>query len=157
MSESLTGPPPPFFIRLFAQVATGLHYLESVGAMVVLWLCPSLTPEPRIHQFISASPVHHRHRHHHHHHHVSHRSDVIMSQSDPTSSILSEGSNPTVEDLERVDQALKEQERERQKSDSTSQILRWRDGQQNVEEEDSILEWKERPPSGVSATELPCV
>ncbi|KAF5312446.1 hypothetical protein D9619_002635 [Psilocybe cf. subviscida] len=55
-TECLTQSPPPVFIRFLAQIMTGLHFLESVGTTFILWLCPSLAPEPRVHQYISPTP-----------------------------------------------------------------------------------------------------
>ncbi|KIM47537.1 hypothetical protein M413DRAFT_22184 [Hebeloma cylindrosporum] len=75
---------PSFPIRVLAQIMTGFHFIESVGATIVLWFCPSLAPEPRIHQYIASTPgsnhggrCQHRHHHHHHHHQqrITHRRD----------------------------------------------------------------------------------
>ncbi|KAF9486473.1 hypothetical protein BDN70DRAFT_870026 [Pholiota conissans] len=69
-TESLGGMQrcPTMLIQLFAQIMTGLHFLESVGATFILWLCPGLAPEPRIHRYIASLP----HSHHHQHHGTSH-------------------------------------------------------------------------------------
>ncbi|KAF8971675.1 hypothetical protein BDZ97DRAFT_1913591 [Flammula alnicola] len=66
-SEALVHCSPPILIKMMAQIMTGLHFLESVGATFIFWLFPWLTPEPRIHQYISSTS-----RHHHEHEHERH-------------------------------------------------------------------------------------
>jgi len=59
---------------------------QSVGATIILWFCPSLAPEPRIHQYIASTPTHHSNRslHHHHHHHrrITHHKDRGLESAD---------------------------------------------------------------------------
>ncbi|PPQ99953.1 LOW QUALITY PROTEIN: hypothetical protein CVT26_009308 [Gymnopilus dilepis] len=115
---------PSAFIRLLAQITTTLHFIESVGATFILWLIPSLTPEPRIHHYISRSTsttrvlsvdnsnnIHHRHHHHHHQHLVLRRSPPRHKGDSSGSSSVSPqktlgSSDPIHQYLEEVNKAL---------------------------------------------------
>lgn len=105
---------PPFAIRVFAQIMTGLHFIEvyfsffsfyaidteqktqSVGATIILWLCPSLAPEPRIHQYIASTPTHHSNRSlHHHHHHRRHHRDRGLGSADDSENYFAPSTSAT--------------------------------------------------------------
>ncbi|KDR85683.1 hypothetical protein GALMADRAFT_379183 [Galerina marginata CBS 339.88] len=105
-----TSEAPPLLIRLVAQATTALYFIESVGTTFILWLCPSLAPEPRIHHYVSSSPsVHHHHHHHHHHHILRERTKANFEDPDICSSV-SEESVAALEDLKQVDKALEEEQ-----------------------------------------------
>ncbi|KAF8910088.1 hypothetical protein CPB84DRAFT_1352886 [Gymnopilus junonius] len=111
---------PSTFIRLLAQITTTLHFLESVGATFILWLIPSLAPEPRIHHYIPRSSSTTKvntntgavlYNHHHHRQHILHRHsyDIINREDSPTDRRVqrtSDDSDSMEDRLKEVDWAL---------------------------------------------------
>ncbi|KAF4611690.1 hypothetical protein D9613_004208 [Agrocybe pediades] len=123
-SEAVVQPQayPSVFIRVLAQVTTALHFLQSLGAMIIFWLWPSLTPEPRLQRYISSTPqLHHPHRPpHHHHQHTARR----RNSRKPSGSTL-DGADMNIA-LLRVDKALEDAER------PGSPVQRWEDGERTT-------------------------